>query len=133
MIIGIVVGVFMGENVEMFVLLGVIFINLIKMLVILLVVVVFIFGVVGFGNSINVGKVGLFIFVYFVLMLVFVVILVFIMGEVFKLGIGIDVFVVEGMFFGEYVFKGELFLFWVIVIGMIFINVFVLLINVNIF
>lgn len=59
MIMGTVVGVYMGEGAAIFAPLGTIFIHLIKMLVIPLVAVSIVAGAANLGDSPSAGKIGL--------------------------------------------------------------------------
>ncbi len=124
MILGTLIGAFMGESAAMFAPLGAIFINLIKMLVIPLVAVALISGAAGLGDSHSAGKVGVTTLGFFALTSALAVALALIMGEVFQPGMGIDVTSVEGMFSSEYAAKGELPTFWATVVGMIPTNIF---------
>lgn len=132
MVVGTLVGAFMGESAAMFAPLGAIFINLIKMLVIPLVAVALISGAAGLGNSTNAGKVGVTTLGFFALTSALAVTLALVMGELFQPGIGIDTSGVEGMFSSEYAAKGELPSFWATVTGMIPTNVFQSLNDANI-
>lgn len=132
MIVGTAVGAMMGHEAAMFAPLGVIFINLIKMLVIPLVAVALISGAAGLGDSQSAGKVGAVTLGYFAVTSALAVALALLMGEVFQPGIGIDVSGVEGMFSAEYASKGELPTFWATITGMIPTNVFQSLNNANI-
>ncbi|NCO45838.1 MAG: dicarboxylate/amino acid:cation symporter, partial [Vibrio sp.] len=88
MIIGTAVGAMMGHDAAVFSPLGVIFINLIKMLVIPLVAVALISGAAGLGNSHAAGKVGFVTLSFFAVTSAFAVTLALVMGEVFQPGIG---------------------------------------------
>nr|WP_076409770.1 dicarboxylate/amino acid:cation symporter [Shewanella sp. UCD-KL12] len=90
MIIGALVGLYMGESAAIFGPLGTIFIHLIKMLVIPLVVVSIIAGAASLGNSPSAGKIGIGTFAFFILTSGVAVTLALVMGNIFKPGAGID-------------------------------------------
>ncbi len=124
MVLGTVVGAYMGSSASLFAPLGSIFIALIKMLVIPLVAVALISGAAGLGDSHSAGKVGVFTLGFFAVTSALAVALALIMGSVFQPGVGIDVSGVESMFSNQYASKGELPTFWATIIGMIPTNVF---------
>lgn len=90
MIIGALVGLYMGEDAAIFGPLGTIFIHLVKMLVIPLVVVSIIAGAASLGNSPSAGKMGIGTFAFFIITSGIAVTLALVMGNIFKPGAGID-------------------------------------------
>jgi len=132
MIIGTVVGSYMGESAAIFAPLGSIFIHLIKMLVIPLVAVAIITGAANLGDSPAAGKIGLGTFAFFMLTSAAAVGLAILLGEVFQPGVGVDLSSMQGMFSNEYADKGAVPGFFQTVLGMIPTNVFQSLNNANI-
>ncbi len=90
MIIGALVGLFMGEGAAIFGPLGTIFIHLVKMLVIPLVVVSIIAGAASLGDSPSAGKIGIGTFAFFIITSGVAVTLALVMGNIFKPGAGVD-------------------------------------------
>jgi proton glutamate symport protein len=132
MIIGSMIGVYMGESASMFAPLGAIFIHLIKMLVIPLVAVAIITGAANLGDSPAAGKIGLATFGFFMLTSAIAVALAIFMGEVFTPGVGVDLSSMQGLFSNEYADKGNVPGFFDTILGMIPTNVFQSLNNANI-
>ncbi len=132
MIIGTLVGTYMGESATIFAPLGAIFIHLIKMLVIPLVAVAIITGAANLGNSPAAGKIGLSTFAFFMLTSAAAVALAIFMGEVFQPGVGVDLTSMQALFSNEYADKGSVPGFFQTVLGMIPTNVFQSLNNANI-
>ena len=132
MIIGTVVGSYMGESAAMFAPLGSIFIHLIKMLVIPLVAVAIITGAANLGDSPAAGKIGLGTFSFFMLTSAAAVALAIFLGEVFEPGVGVDLTSMQGIFSNEYADKGAVPGFFQTVLGMIPTNVFQSLNDANI-
>jgi proton glutamate symport protein len=132
MILGTLVGVYMGESASVFSPLGAIFINLIKMLVVPLVAVAIITGAANLGNSPAAGKIGISTFVFFMLTSAVAVALALVMGEVFKPGVGLDLSGLHSIFSNEYADKGNVPGFFQTVLGMIPTNIFKSLTNSNI-
>lgn len=124
MIIGTVVGAYMGPGAEIFAPLGAVFIHLIKMLVIPLVAVAIISGAANLGNSPAAGKIGLSTFAFFMLTSAAAVALALGLGELLKPGEGVDLSSMHSMFSNEYADKGEIPGFFATVLGMIPTNVF---------
>ncbi len=90
MLLGIVVGIFMGNNASIFSPLGTLFIQLIKMLVVPLVAVSIISGAATLGGSRSAGKIG-FVSIGFIMLTTIVsVLLALFSGEIFKPGIGLS-------------------------------------------
>lgn len=90
MVIGGLVGLYMGESAAIFGPLGDLFINLIKMLVIPLVAVSIIAGAASLGNSPSAGKIGMGTFGFFIATSAIAVTLALVMGSIFKPGSGVD-------------------------------------------
>lgn len=124
MIIGTIVGAYMGPTAEMFAPLGAIFIHLIKMLVIPLVAVAIITGAANLGASPAAGKIGLSTFAFFMLTSAAAVALAIVMGEVFKPGVGVDLSVMQSMFSSEHADKGVVPGFFATILSMIPTNIF---------
>ena len=124
MIIGTLVGVYMGPSAEMFAPLGAIFIHLIKMLVIPLVAVAIITGAANLGDSPAAGKIGLSTFAFFMLTSAAAVALAIGMGELLQPGTGVDLSSMHSIFSNEYADKGEVPGFFATVLGMIPTNIF---------
>ena len=90
MLLGIVVGIIMGNDASVFTPLGTLFIQLIKMLVVPLVAVSIISGAATLGGSRSAGKIG-FVSIGFILITTLIsVILALFAGEIFKPGIGLS-------------------------------------------
>jgi len=132
MIVGTVVGSYMGESATMFAPLGAIFIHLIKMLVIPLVAVAIITGAANLGDSPAAGKIGFATFAFFMLTSAAAVALALFMGEVFQPGVGVDLSSMHALFSNEYADKGTVPGFFQTVLGMIPTNVFQSLNDANI-
>ncbi|WP_281167226.1 dicarboxylate/amino acid:cation symporter [Psychromonas ossibalaenae] len=132
MVIGSLVGVYMGDAASMFAPLGAIFIHLIKMLVIPLVAVAIITGAANLGDSPAAGKIGLTTFGFFMLTSAIAVALAIFMGEMFTPGVGVDLSSMQGIFSNEYADKGNVPGFFDTILGMIPTNVFQSLNNANI-
>jgi len=108
MVLGIIVGKFMGSTATIFKPLGEIFVGLIKMVVIPLVAFSIIGGAASIGNSRSAGKVGVSTFAYYLATTAFAVILGLLFGEIFKPGIGIDLTKIQSLFSLEYADKGDI-------------------------
>lgn len=132
MLIGALVGAYMGESAAMFAPLGAIFIHLIKMLVIPLVAVAIITGAANLGDSPAAGKIGITTFIFFMLTSALAVALAIFMGEVFTPGVGVDLSSMQGLFSNEYADKGAVPGFSQTILGMIPTNVFQSLNDANI-
>ena len=98
MILGVVVGLSMGQEAAMFAPLGAVFIQLIKMLVIPLVAISVFTGAAAIGSSQSAGKIGGFTFGFYISTSLVAVILGLVLGEVFQPGAGLDPAAVEGAF-----------------------------------
>jgi len=132
MVIGTLVGAYMGPSAEVFAPLGSIFIHLIKMLVIPLVAVAIITGAANLGDSPAAGKIGLSTFAFFMLTSAAAVALAIGLGELFQPGVGVDLTSMHSMFSNEYADKGNVPGFFATVLGMIPTNVFQSLNDANI-
>ena len=132
MLIGALVGAYMGESAAMFAPLGAIFIHLIKMLVIPLVAVAIITGAANLGDSPAAGKIGITTFIFFMLTSALAVALAIFMGEVFTPGVGGDLSSMQGLFSNEYADKGAVPGLSQTILGMIPTNVFQSLNDANI-
>lgn len=97
MIIGIVVGIFMGSEASVFAPLGALFIQLIKMLVVPLVGVSIVSGAAALGDSKSAGKIGV-VSISYILITTFIAVgIAFIAGNIFTPGRGIDAEIVSSM------------------------------------
>ena len=132
MIIGTIVGAYMGADAAIFAPLGAVFIHLIKMLVIPLVAVAIITGAANLGNSPAAGKIGISTFLFFILTSAAAVGLALLLGEVFKPGVGVNLVDMHAMFSNEYADKGDVPGFFATILGMIPTNIFKSLNNANI-
>lgn len=132
MIIGSIVGVYMGESASIFAPLGAIFIHLIKMLVIPLIAVAIITGAANLGDSPAAGKIGISTFAFFMLTSAIAVALAIFMGEMFTPGVGVDLSSMQSIFSNEYADKGNVPGFFETIIGMIPTNIFLALNDANI-
>ncbi|WP_106478853.1 dicarboxylate/amino acid:cation symporter [Phytohalomonas tamaricis] len=129
MIVGALVGVWMGEQAAIFAPLGDLFINLIKMLVVPLIAVSIIAGAAGLGNSSAAGRVGLTTLLFFLLTSALAVALAIAMGVLFKPGVGVDL---SASLSSEYADKGDVPGVWDTILGMIPTNIFDALSQANI-
>lgn len=132
MILGTAVGAIMGESATVFAPLGIIFINLVKMLVIPLVAVAIISGAAGLGNSANAGKVGVTTLGFFAVTSALAVMLALFMGEMFEPGVGIELFEAQNAAATDLAAKGEIPTFWATLAGIIPTNIFASLSEANI-
>ena len=124
MVLGAVVGAFMGEQATVFAPLGTLFIQLIKMLVIPLVAVAILSGAANLGASPAAGKIGAATLAFFLVTSALAVLLALVMGQIFKPGVGVDFASVASMFGGDYADKGALPDAVATLLGMIPTNVF---------
>lgn len=124
MVLGVLAGVFMGEQAAIFAPLGNLFIQLIKMLVIPLVAVAILSGAANLGTSPAAGKIGAATLGFFLLTSALAVSLALVMGQLFKPGIGVDFGAMSTLFSGDYSDKGALPDAVATVLGMIPTNVF---------
>ncbi|MGL5993004.1 MAG: dicarboxylate/amino acid:cation symporter, partial [Aeromonas sobria] len=124
MVLGAVVGAFMGEQATVFAPLGTLFIQLIKMLVIPLVAVAILSGAANLGASPAAGKIGAATLAFFLGTSALAVLLALVMGQIFKPGVGVDFGSASAMFSGDYADKGALPDAVATLLGMIPTNVF---------
>lgn len=108
MVLGALVGAFMGEQASIFAPLGTLFIQLIKMLVIPLVAVAILSGAANLGASPAAGKIGVTTLAFFLGTSALAVLLALVMGQVFKPGVGVEFGSMASMFSGDYADKGAL-------------------------
>ncbi|MEW6999304.1 dicarboxylate/amino acid:cation symporter [Colwelliaceae bacterium BS250] len=132
MVIGALVGAYVGDDASMFKPLGTIFIQLITMLVIPLVAVSIISGAANLGASPAAGKVGIGTILFFMVTSALAVLLAIGLGVVFEPGVGVDTSGVSSMFANTYADKGEVPGFFDTIISMIPSNIFVSLNGSNI-
>ncbi len=121
MIIGIVVGIFMGPEASMFKPLGDLFIQLIKMLVVPLVLVSIISGAAALGETKSAGLIGFVSIGFMMVTTVIAIAVALVLGEVFQPGVSVDHNVVTSLAAGYEVAGGAApaMGFWDTVIGMI--------------
>ncbi len=116
---GIVAGILLGEDAQIFAPLGELFILLIKMLVIPLVAVSVISGAASLGGTRSAGKLGIATFVYYLATTAIAVSIGLIFGELFKPGSGLDITTVEHMFSQAEAVEGGTPGFWETIFGII--------------
>ena len=121
MIIGVVVGIFMGPDATMFKPLGDLFIQLIKMLVVPLVLVSIISGASALGETKSAGLIGVVSIGFMFVTTIISIILALVLGETFQPGVSVDRGVVESLAEGYATVEGAApaMGFWETVIGMI--------------
>ena len=121
MIIGIVVGIFMGPEASMFKPLGDLFIQLIKMLVVPLVLVSIISGAAALGETKSAGLIGVVSIGFMMITTVIAIVVALVLGELFQPGVSVDHNVVTSLAAGYEVAGGAApaMGFWDTVIGMI--------------
>lgn len=122
MIIGIIVGIFMGPEASMFKPLGDLFIQLIKMLVVPLVLVSIISGAAALGETKSAGLIGFVSIGFMMVTTVIAIVVALVLGEVFQPGVSVDHNVVNSLAAGYEVAGGgaaPAMGFWDTVIGMI--------------
>jgi len=90
MILGVVIGIVMGEEASMFAPLGTLFIQLIKMLVVPLVALSIISGAAALGATKSAGKIGISTLAYIFISTFFSVVISVSLGLIFKPGQGVD-------------------------------------------
>ena len=90
MIVGIIVGVFMGPDASAFKPLGDLFIQLIKMLVVPLVFVSIISGAAALGETKSAGLIGTVSIGYMLITTVISIVLALLFGELFQPGVSVD-------------------------------------------
>lgn len=91
MVAGVVVGIGMGPEAKLFVPLGALFIQLIKMLVVPLVAVSIVMGAASLGGSRSAGRIGVVSIGYILLSTLVAVAIAIVAGELFKPGSGLSV------------------------------------------
>ena len=121
MVIGVVVGIFMGPEATMFKPLGDLFIQLIKMLVVPLVLVSIISGASALGETKSAGLIGVVSIGFMLVTTIISIILALVLGETFQPGVSVDHSVVESLAEGYATVEGAApaMGFWETVIGMI--------------
>lgn len=121
MVIGIVVGIFMGPEASMFKPLGDLFIQLIKMLVVPLVLVSIISGAAALGETKSAGLIGVVSIGFMMVTTVIAIVVALVLGELFQPGVSVDHNVVNSLAAGYEVAGGAApaMGFWDTVIGMI--------------
>ncbi|WMJ79221.1 dicarboxylate/amino acid:cation symporter [Clostridium sp. MB40-C1] len=124
MLLGIIIGAFMGKKASIFAPIGDIFMQLIKMVVVPLVAASIITGAASIGNSKSAGKMGIITFTYYLATTAVAVSLGLLLGELFKPGLGIDKTTISSMFSLEYANKGSLPGLWETIKGIIPVNPF---------
>ena len=90
MIIGVVVGIFMGPEASMFKPLGDLFIQLIKMLVVPLVLVSIISGASALGETKSAGLIGAVSIGFMFVTTIISIVLALVLGEIFQPGVSVD-------------------------------------------
>lgn len=121
MVIGVVVGIFMGPEASMFKPLGDLFIQLIKMLVVPLVLVSIISGASALGETKSAGLIGVVSIGFMFVTTIISIVLALVLGETFQPGASVDHSVVESLAEGYATVEGSApaMGFWQTVIGMI--------------
>ena len=121
MVIGVVVGIFMGAEASMFKPLGDLFIQLIKMLVVPLVLVSIISGASALGETKSAGLIGVVSIGFMFVTTIISIILALVLGETFQPGVSVDRSVVESLAESYTTVEGAApaMGFWETVIGMI--------------
>ena len=121
MVIGVVVGIFMGAEASMFKPLGDLFIQLIKMLVVPLVLVSIISGASALGETKSAGLIGVVSIGFMLVTTIISIILALVLGETFQPGVSVDRSVVESLAESYTTVEGAApaMGFWQTVIGMI--------------
>ena len=120
MLLGIVVGAFMGNDASVFAPLGTLFIQLIKMLVVPLVAVSIIAGAATLGGSRSAGKIGAVSIGYIMITTIISVVLAILGGLIFKPGEGLSAEGINAIVSSSAIQSSQPEMsFWDIVIGMI--------------
>lgn len=131
MILGTLVGAWMGQGAAVFAPLGDLFINLIKMLVVPLIAIAIVSGAANLGGSQSAGKLGLATFGFFLFTSALAVALALAAGELFRPG-DVDLSAASHLFSDVYADKGVVPGFVETLLGMIPTNVFQSLNSANI-
>lgn len=133
MIIGVLVGIFMGKDAVVFAPLGTLFIQLIKMLVVPLVALSIISGAASLGATHSAGKIGASTLAYIFITTLFSVIVSIALGLIFKPGQGVDISAATSMMgTGHTLEKATAPGFWETIIGIVPENIFASLTSGNI-
>ncbi len=132
MVLGIVVGLVMGEAALLFAPIGDLFMQLIKMVVVPMVLFSLIGGAASLGNSSSAGKIGLLTFIYYAITTVIATTIGLIFAVIFKPGEGISLAKLGVEASSEYADKGSIPGFWDTIIGFVPANPFQALVDGNI-
>ena len=132
MVLGTAVGAFMGQDAAMFAILGDIFINAVKMLVVPIVALSIIAGAANLGSTPSAGKISIGTFGFFLGTSTLAVLFSIALCDIFQPGIGLDLTGVKGMFSNEYADKGGVPGVAATIVGMIPTNIFQSLTSSNI-
>ena len=132
MILGIAVGLALGETAQIFAPIGDLFMQLIKMVVVPMVLFSLIGGAASLGNSSSAGKIGLLTFIYYTITTIIATVIGLIFSVVFKPGEGISLASLGVQASSEYADKGGIPGFWETLIGFVPANPFVALVSGNI-
>lgn len=132
MILGIAVGLALGETAQIFAPIGDLFMQLIKMVVVPMVLFSLIGGAASLGNSSSAGKIGLLTFIYYTITTIIATVIGLIFSVVFKPGEGISLASLGVQASNEYADKGGIPGFWETLIGFVPANLFEALVSGNI-
>lgn len=132
MILGIAVGLALGETAQIFAPIGDLFMQLIKMVVVPMVLFSLIGGAASLGNSSSAGKIGLLTFIYYTITTIIATVIGLIFSVVFKPGEGISLASLGVQASSEYADKGGIPAFWETLIGFVPANPFEALVSGNI-
>lgn len=132
MILGIAVGLALGETAQIFAPIGDLFMQLIKMVVVPMVLFSLIGGAASLGNSSSAGKIGLLTFIYYTITTIIATVIGLIFSVVFKPGEGISLASLGVQASSEYADKGGIPEFWETLIGFVPANPFEALVSGNI-
>lgn len=132
MILGIAVGLALGETAQIFAPIGDLFMQLIKMVVVPMVLFSLIGGAASLGNSSSAGKIGLLTFIYYTITTIIATVIGLIFSVVFKPGEGISLASLGVQASNEYADKGGIPEFWETLIGFVPANPFEALVSGNI-
>ena len=132
MILGIAVGLALGETAQIFAPIGDLFMQLIKMVVVPMVLFSLIGGAASLGNSSSAGKIGLLTFIYYTITTIIATVIGLIFSVVFKPGEGISLASLGVQASSEYADKGGIPGFWETSIGFVPANPFEALVSGNI-
>ena len=121
MVIGVIVGIFMGPEASMFKPLGDLFIQLIKMLVVPLVLVSIISGASALGQTKSAGLIGVVSIGFMFITTIIAIVLALFLGEMFQPGVSVDHSLVTTLAEGCATVEGSAATmgFWETIIGMI--------------